>query len=122
MEIPTQTKIYDPKGFTEKPVPPVGTKIEAKVTQVTTGRLGELIPAEILAKWKNGDPESPAIEVVALCSDGSIRRRTIQLPEANEVHPQSNLGKWKAAYGKYPQVGQKIFLCTDEKGFYQFQV
>lgn len=117
-----QTKIYDPNAMTEKPLPKVGDKVEGSVTDIKSGRLGDLIPADVLAKWENADPEAPAIEIVAQLDDGSIRRRTVQIPSDDKVHPQSNLAKWRKAYGAYPSVGQRIYLLADAQGFYQFQV
>lgn len=122
MEKTTQTKMYDPNALSERPMPEAGDKIKAEVTDIKPGKLGELISADVLAKWDNADPEAPAIEIVAQCEDGSIRRRTIQVPVDDRVHPSSNLAKWKNAYGAYPSVGQRVYLLADAKGFYQFQV
>ena len=118
----TQTKIYDSAALTERPMPKVGQRIDAEVTDIKSGRLGDLIPADILAKWENGDADANAIEVVAQCDDGSMRKRTIQVPADDQVHPKSNLAKWRNAYGDFPHVGQKVYLTADAKGFFQFQV
>lgn len=120
--IQTQAQKYNPQGYSEKPMPMIGSKMKAEVTDIKQGRLGELISPEVLKGWRNSDPESPAIEIVALLEDGSIRRRTIVLPTETEVHPQSNLGKWRTIFGEYPSVGQKVYLVADVKGFYQFPV
>lgn len=116
------TLTYDAAALRERPMPKVGQRIEAEITDIKSGKLGELIPAEVLAKWENGDAEAPAIEVVAQCTDGSIRRRTVQVPTDNQVHPNSNLAKWRNAYGDFPHVGQKVYLTADLKGFFQFAV
>ncbi len=117
-----QTKIYNAEALSDKPIPKVGTRVEAEITDIKSDRLGNLIPKEILDKWENGDADAPAIEVVAQCADGSIRRRTIQVPEDDKVHPNSNLAKWRNAYGDFPHIGQKVYLTADVKGFFQFQV
>ena len=114
-------KLYDPAALSEKPLAKVGTRIDAEITKINSGKLGDYISEEILDKWENGDAEALAIEIFATCTDGSIRRKTMQVPETDQVHPNSNLAKWRNAYGDYPHIGQKIFLTADMKGFYQFQ-
>lgn len=121
-EVQTQSKLYDPNALVERPMPKVGDRMEATITDIKSDKLGNLIPPEILVKWESGDANAPAIEIVAECSDGAIRRRTIQLPVDNQVHPNSNLAKWRNSYGSFPSVGQKVFLLADTKGFYQFLV
>lgn len=118
-EIKTKPREYNPDAYSVKDIP---KKMSAVVKDVKNGTLGELVTPTALAKWKNADESAPAIEIVAELSDGSLRRRVIQLPLENDIHPSSNLAQWKKIFGGYPKVGQKIELTADEKGFYQFPV
>ena len=114
-----QKLTYDPSALIKKDIP---ARIEATVEEVNVSTLGELLSPDVLEKWNNADPNAPAIEVVARCSDGSVRRRTMQLPVDQKVHPSSNLAAWRVAYKAYPHVGQQIYLNADHRGFYQFEV
>lgn len=109
---------YDPNAYKEKEVQPT---VKATVSEIKEGILSEFVDEQSLAKWKNADPAAPAIHIIAETEDGVIRRRTISLPEENEIHPSSNLAAWKRAYGDYPHVGQAIELDADEQGWYQFR-
>lgn len=113
---------YNPEEFKEKKVPKAGDRINAKVTEVKSGKLGDFVEKDALANWKNADPESPAIEIIATTEEGHERKRTIPVPADGEVHPQSNLAKWKKSYGAYPSEGQEIFLIADGDGWYQFLI
>lgn len=118
-ELKTEQRTYDPNAYSIKAM---AKQIDAVVTDIKQDKLANLVPYEVLAKWKNVDSESLGIEIVAECSDGVIRRRTIQLPTTEEIHPSSNLARWRLKYGSFPVVGQKVILDLDDKGFYQFRV
>jgi hypothetical protein len=113
---------YNPESFVEKKTPEIGDKKKAKVVEIKQGKLGELLERDVLERWKDADPEEQAIEVTAELENGMTRKKTITLPMGQEVHPKSNLGKWKKVYGDYPKVDQEIFLIADADGFYQFQI
>lgn len=111
--------MYDPKKYKDKKLPRAGDRIDAVVTDIRSGKLSDFVTAEILSTWKC-DPKANAIEVSAKLDDGYVRKRTIIVPSDDQVHPKSNIAKWKKTYGKYPEVDQKIFLVADDEGYYQF--
>lgn len=112
--------MYDMNNLKEKEMPKAGTKIDAKVTEIKSGVLGDFIEQSVLDTWKNANANDPAIEIHATTSEGFIRKRTLPTPKNEEVYPSSNLGKWKKTYGQYPHEGQEIYLIADGEGFYQF--
>ena len=114
--------MYDPNKLKNKKIPEAGSKIKATISEIKSGKLGELLDNEVLKSWKNSSPEDDGIEIIATTEDGQERKRTFKLPVDNEVHPQSNLAKWKKITGKYPEKGQVIELIADENGFYQFPI
>lgn len=112
--------MYDKEKLEEKPVPEAGDKIKATVIQIDEGKLKDFIDEESLTKWQNATGEEPAIHIIVETEEGEVRKKTIQVPTDNKVHPSSNLGKWKTGFKDYPFVGQKIYLLADAQGFFQF--
>lgn len=113
---------YNPTRYTEKQLPKEGETMPATVTDIKEGTLGDFIPEEALAKWDNANAADRAIQISALTQTGEIRKRVVQLPETEEIHPRSNLARWKANYGDYPKIGQEIVLIADKDGWFQFKV
>lgn len=111
---------YDPKKLQEKVLPNEGDRVEATVTEIHEGKLGDLVDGEVLSEWKNADPDSKAIEVVARGDEGAMARRILQVPHDGFVNPRSNMGKWKTIYGEYPHMNQRVTLMADKKGYFRF--
>jgi hypothetical protein len=112
--------MYNPNEFVEKKVLKPGTTITAKVTDIKKGVLSDFMAAEVLAKWENTTPDAACIEVTATTADGFSRKKILPLPLTNEIHPKSNLAKWKKLFGAYPEEHQEIYLIADGEGYYQF--
>lgn len=112
---------YNPDVLQTKQLPKAGDRVDAEITEINSGKIGDFVDKDVLEKWRNADAESPAVEIVAK-AEGFSRRKAMNMPADGQVHPQSNLAKWKKHYGDYPRVGQKIYLIADEEGFYQFAV
>jgi hypothetical protein len=117
-----ETMNYNPDVLQAKVMPKPGERTNATITEIKTGKLGEFVDKDVLSTWKNADPESPVIEISASIGDSMTRKKIIHVPPSGQVHPLSNLAKWKKTYGDYPRQGQQVFLVADEEGFYQFVV
>jgi hypothetical protein len=111
---------YNPSEFVEKKVVKPGTSMQGKVTDIKKDVLRNLVSAEVLPKWDKTSPDAECIEITAVTTDGISRKRIMPLPIGNEIHPKSNLAKWKKAYGAYPEVGQEIYFIADGDGYFQF--
>ena len=92
----------------------VGTMNEVEVSEIKEGKLKELTGNwESFNKQGNADPDQPAIRVVTT----SKAQVTIALPEGDECHPKSKLGRWIKTYGKAPFKGQKVRTMVNADGF-----
>lgn len=113
---------YEPKKYINKPVEEKGTQTKGKVINVEEGTLSSFIEPKILKEhFKNATPQDACIRVTfELRNEEKTRmERTLTLPkESNEVHPSSNLGKWKKVFGDYPHKEQDMYVEADGKGYF----
>ena len=116
----TDIPAYDPDVLQARVLPKIGERINGTVSAIETGKIADLIGHEALQEWRNIKADDPAIRVAVKLSDGTTMRKTMTMPPENQVHPKSNMAKWKKIYGGYPRVGQEVFLIANEEGYYEF--
>jgi hypothetical protein len=91
-----------------------GTMNEVTVSEIKEGNLKELVGNwEKFNKQGEANPEQRAIKVVT----SSKAARTVPLPEGDECHPKSIMGRWIKTYGAAPFVGQKVKTMVNADGF-----
>lgn len=110
--------MYNPERYKEKELLAEGTEVKAIVEEIQVGKLTDFV--QNIENWK-AEPTAQAILIRARATDGQVRSRTMLLPEDDEIHPQSNLAKWRKKYGDFPKEGQEIVLVADKDGFLQFE-
>jgi len=105
-------------------MPKTGDKADGVVIAIKRGKVKELLPEELLEKWKS-DHEAEAIEVeveYAWQNNTYTKRKILTLPNGDIISRKSNLYKWKKAFGDYPRIGQKIYLIADGEGYFQIKL
>ena len=104
--------------------PQPGDKAEGVVIDIRRGKIKELLPEEVLEKWRS-DPEQEAIEVIVEYAWSGMhwqKRKILTLPTGEVISKKSNLYKWKKAFGDYPKIGQRVFLIADSEGYFQLKL
>jgi hypothetical protein len=101
-----------------------GDKQKAEVTEVykTTWRkhLKEKGREGALEAFENKD--GPQLAVSVKTADGREFTELMSLPDGKEVSSISNLGKYRELYKKFPEVGDRIEVQADKKGFWNIFV
>lgn len=104
--------------------PKPGDKAEGVVIDLRKGKIKELLPEEVLEKWKT-DPEVEAVEVVIEYEWNGMhwtKKKLLTLPQGDVISKKSNLYKWKKTFGDYPRIGQRVFLIADSEGYFQIKL
>ncbi len=118
---------YNPDLAKEGKIPP-GEIIEGAIINIQDGKTRDFVNEDSWDSWQ-GDLDSQAIEVLA---EGKYKGQTATCktlfnftidPEDNapvfSASPKSKAYKFKAMYGNYPKVGQKVKLASDTKGYWK---
>jgi hypothetical protein len=101
---------------------PPQTRVDGIVIRIEEGKVKDFYSPEQLAKFEDRNPEAPAINVVVEHNFNNVRSersKTITLPPNNKAHPKSSMAKWIKQYTKPPEVGQKVTLIANEKGYFE---
>lgn len=111
---------YDPKKY-RIGTKEAGNKRLAVVISVAQGKVGDFISQSTLAKWENPDPNAPAINVTVESKSGDevvTVEQCVNLPQGNLVSEKMNLGKWIERYKGAPEIGQKVEIIVNPKGYW----
>ena len=116
--------MYNAQNAKETPKIAPDTIFDGAVISIQDGRTKDFVTSD---KWK-GDLESNAInvtiEVVVQGSSYKINQVFTYLDVAGTTtySSQSNLGKYKAKYGKLPELGDKVRLISNKEGFLKLKL
>lgn len=113
--------VYDPDKIVIGSSVPADTVAEVTVISVTPGTKKDFVDAEILAQWKDTDPDAPCINVVC---EGTHANTTFTVSKlistyGNHAPPKSIMAKWMTRYTGAPKVGQKVRAKTDTQGYWK---
>jgi hypothetical protein len=87
---------------------------EGTITKVEVGILGDFISKDKLRNPTRANQK--AIQLTIVTPDGYQIRKCMTL----SVHPNSNLSRYRARYGKFPEVGGRVPLVYDSSsGFWR---
>ena len=115
--------VYDGTKLVDKELPKAGTQKAGKISKIEEKTLLEAVGKDKVDKFENLEQNHPCIVVTCECDDGTKRSRMLTLPKDGfEIHPESNMGKWKKAYGGYPTTGQAVYLQATDKGWFDFNL
>ena len=116
--------MYNAQNAKEMPRIAADTIFDGIVISVQDGKTKDFVTSK---KWQ-GDMESSAINVtIEVIANG-------QSYKVNQVFPymdvsgttayssQSNLGRYKAKYGKLPELGDKVKLISNKEGFLKLKL
>jgi len=124
-----QLNEYDPQQFEEEKGLSPGCKAEGVIVSIETGPIKNYLDKEQRDKWK-GCILKPTIKVsVDVFYDGqeyntdeflshSVIAQKIIVPKS----PKSNLRKFYDKYGKLPEVGMKVLVETNSKGYWKLEL
>lgn len=94
----------------------------------STCKIRDLVKKDYLMKWE-GSEDKTAIEVIVEVknNDKAVHQSKIFTYEIGnngevEVMEKSNLAKFNAKYGKYPEVGMKVKVATDGNGYGKIKI
>ena len=105
-EVEFPYKIVDKK---RKP----GLKAKAIITKV------QLVKAADIFKDKAKDPEQQLYAVYGRVTDRDLRIATFAKPQGAEISSKSRLAQFKRRYKRFPTVGMKVDVVTDDKGYWK---
>ena len=105
-EVEFQYKIVDKK---RKP----GLKAKATITKV------QLVKASEIFKDKAKDPEQMLYAIYGRVEGREMRIATFAKPQSDEISPKSRLAQFKQHYKRFPTIGMKVDVVTDENGYWK---
>ncbi len=108
-EVQFPYKIVDKK---RKP----GLKAKAAITKV------QLVKAAEIFRDRAKDPEQMVYAIYARVEDRDMRIATFSKPQTQEISPKSKLAQFKKRYQRFPTVGGKVDLITNDKGFWTLEL
>lgn len=93
-----------------------GLKAKAPITKV------QQVKAVEIFKEKAKDPAQPVYAVYARLEGRDIRVAVFNKPQGEEISPKSKLARFKLRYKRFPAVGMKVGLVTDDNGFWKIDL
>jgi hypothetical protein len=70
-------------------------------------------------KDKAKDPEQQLYAVQGRVNDREMRIATFTKPLTEEISPKSKLARFKLRYKRFPALGMKVDVVTDENGYWK---
>jgi hypothetical protein len=114
--------MYDAKNAREldRRSLPKDTILDGVITNITDGKIKDFVKDS--AKWEN--PESNAIDIeVEMNTPEGIQKLhqlftyVVTADGKTAFTKTSNLGKYKAKYGKLPEISDMVKIITDGDGY-----
>ena len=68
---------------------------------------------------KAKNPEQELYAIHGTVDDREMRIATFSKPQGTEISPKSRLAQFKQRYKKFPTVGMKVDVITDENGYWK---
>jgi hypothetical protein len=93
-----------------------GLKAKAPITKVTLERAGDIFKA------KAKDPEQMLYAIYGRVDGREMRLATFNKPQAEQISSKSKLALFKHRYHRFPAVGMRVDLVTNQNGFWQIAI
>jgi hypothetical protein len=93
-----------------------GLKAKATITKV------QLVKAAEIFKEKAKDPEQQLYAIQGSIDGRDMRIATFSKPQSNEISSKSRLAQFKHRYKRFPTVGMKVDVVTDDNGYWKIVV
>ena len=93
-----------------------GLKAKAPITKI------QQLKAVEIFKNKAKDPDQVLYAVNARVEGRDIRVAVFNKPQGEEISPKSKLAQFKLRYKRFPAVGMKVDLVTDDNGFWKIDL
>lgn len=125
-----ESKMYNARDSEELEGIPAGMASEGVIIKITDGKSRDFIKSEEAKKEWQGDLDQPAIDVEI---ETKYKEKSFKLSKLftysissdngkTMYGPTSNLGKYKAYYNKLPEIGDKVKLLSNKKGFFRILI
>lgn len=109
------SKVEFPYKIVDKKRKP-GLKAKATITKV------QLVKAAEIFKEKAKDPEQQLYAIQGSIDGRDMRIATFSKPQSNEISSKSRLAQFKHRYKRFPTVGMKVDVVTDDNGYWKIVV
>jgi len=106
------TEISFPYKIVDKKRKP-GLKEKATITKI------QLVKAVEIFKDKAKDPEQQLFAIQGLVDGREMRIATFSKPPSEEISPKSRLAQFKQHYKRFPTIGMKVDVVTDDNGYWK---
>jgi len=106
------TEISFPYKIVDKKRKP-GLKDKATITKV------QLVKAAEIFKDKARDPEQQLYAILGLIDGHEMRIATFSKPPDEEISSKSRLAQFKQHYKRFPTIGMKVDVVTDDNGYWK---
>ena len=111
---------YNPQNAKEEPALPSDVLFDAVIIAIEDGKVRNYVKGDI-TKWKNPDSAAINVSMEVLHNDKKHTFDNIftydEEAGVTKYSAKSNLGKFKAKYGKLPTVGDQVKSMTNKDGF-----
>ena len=88
-------------------------KAKAPITKV------QLVKAAEIFKEKAKDPEQMLYAIYGRVNGREMRIATFTKPFSEEISPKSRLAQFKQRYKRFPTLGMKVDVVTDDNGYWK---
>ena len=89
--------------------------VEAKATITKV----QLVKAAEIFKDKAKDPGQQLYAIHGRVNDREMRIATFSKPFSEEISPKSRLAQFKQRYRRFPTLGMKVDVVTDDNGYWK---
>jgi hypothetical protein len=93
-----------------------GLKAKATITKV------QLVKAAEIFKDKAKDPEQQLYTIHGRVNDREMRIANFTKPLSQEISAKSKLARFKQRYKRFPALGMKVDVVTDDNGYWKIAV
>ena len=105
------TDVEFPYKIADKKKP--GLKAKTAITNV------QLVKAAEIFKDKAKDPEQMLYAIYGRVDGRDLRIATFAKPQTDEISPKSRLAQFKQRYKRFPTLGMKVDVVTDDNGYWK---
>lgn len=106
------TEVEFPYKIVDKKRKP-GLKAKATITKV------QLVKAVEIFKDKAKNPEQQLYAIHGRVDGRDMRIATFTKPLSEEISPKSKLARFKLRYRRFPTLGMKVDVVTDDNGYWK---
>ena len=118
--------IKNAKEIEQKPLLDPDVIHDGVIRSLTDGKYSDFVDVEVLKTWKNASPDQTAVEleIEIPCEKADKGHLIIHkvmpyevVDDVMEYGSKSNLGKYKAKYGKLPELADQVKVSANKDGF-----